>query len=90
MDASTHAYAAVVYLRVMHSLNEFSVALLAAKSKVALIKTISVPRLKLNAIVLLTRLFKFVQNSMNLKYAPVYSWTNFSVVLPWLQGHPSK
>ncbi|XP_070169572.1 uncharacterized protein [Polyergus mexicanus] len=55
-DASNRAYAAVVYLRILRSLSEFSVVLITAKSKVAPIKTISVPRLELNAIVLLTRL----------------------------------
>jgi len=42
-DASNRAYAAVVYLRILLSLSEISVVLLTAKSKVAPIKTISVP-----------------------------------------------
>lgn len=66
-DASNRAYAAVVYLRILRSLDEISVVLLTAKSKVAPIKTISVPRLELNAIVLLTRLLDFVNHSLNLK-----------------------
>lgn len=57
-DTSNRAYAAVVYLRVLHSSDSFQVSLLAAKTKVAL-KTVSVPRaLELNAVVLLCRLLK--------------------------------
>lgn len=37
-DASSRAYAAVVYLRILHSLSECSVTLLTAKNKVALMK----------------------------------------------------
>ncbi|XP_076301440.1 uncharacterized protein LOC143219321 [Lasioglossum baleicum] len=52
-DASHRAYAAVVYLRVLHSLSDIQVTLLTAKSKVAPLKTISIPRLELNAAVLI-------------------------------------
>jgi hypothetical protein len=34
-DASNHAYAAVMYLRVIHSLTNFQVSLICAKTKVA-------------------------------------------------------
>lgn len=89
-DASNRAYATVVYLRIFKSLSEFSVILLTAKSKVAPIKTISAPRLELNAIVLLTRLLEFVQNSLNLQRIPTYGWSDSAVALAWLRGHPSR
>ncbi|XP_070169700.1 uncharacterized protein [Polyergus mexicanus] len=89
-DASNRAYAAVVYLRILRSLSEFSVVLITAKSKVAPIKTISVPRLELNAIVLLTRLLEFAQKSLNMQHIPTYGWTDSSVALAWLRGHPSR
>lgn len=83
-------YAAVVYLRILRSLSKVSIILLTAKTKVAPIKTISVPRLELNAIVLLTRLLEFVQNSLNLKHIATYGWSDSSVALAWLHGHPSR
>ncbi|XP_070169704.1 uncharacterized protein [Polyergus mexicanus] len=89
-DASNRAYAAVVYLRILRSLSEFSVVLITAKTKVAPIKTISVPRLELNAIVLLTRLLEFARKSLNLQHIPMYGWTDSSVALAWLRGHPSR
>jgi len=55
-DASSHSYAAVVYLTIIHSESNFQVSLICAKTKVAPVKTISIPRLELNAVVLLSRL----------------------------------
>lgn len=80
-DASSRASAAVVYLRILRSPNDYSIALLTAKSKVAPTKTISVPRLELNAIVLLTRLLEFVQNTLNVAPVPTFGWSDSSVAL---------
>jgi len=54
VDASSCAYAAVVYLRMIHSISNSQVSLICAKTKVAPVKTISIPRLELNAVVLLS------------------------------------
>ncbi|XP_011860342.1 PREDICTED: uncharacterized protein LOC105557651 [Vollenhovia emeryi] len=71
-DASIRAYAAVVYLRIVHSPTNIQVALLSAKTKVAPLKTVSVPRLELNAVVLLTRLLEWVRNTMRLMQAQLF------------------
>jgi len=89
-DASTRAYATVVYLRVLHLLSSSQITLLVAKTKVAPLKTISVPRLELNAVVLLSRLLKWTVESMNLSKIPIYGWTDSSVTLAWLRQHPSR
>jgi len=89
-DASSRAYAAIVYIRVLHSLTEFQTNLLAAKTKVAPIKTVSIPRLELNAVVLLSRLIKWVVTSLKLPSTTVFGWTDSTVALAWLRQHPSK
>ncbi|XP_029178110.1 uncharacterized protein LOC114945917 [Nylanderia fulva] len=89
-DASNRAFAAVVYLRVLHSLTDYEIILIAAKTKVAPVKTVSIPRLELNAIVLLNRLVKWILNSLNLNDAPIYCWTDSTIALAWLRQHPSK
>lgn len=89
-DASKDAYAACVYLRIMHKNGEVSVALVAAKTKVAPIKQISVPRLELNGAVLLCRLLGAVQKAMQLPRCRVAAWTDSAVVLAWLQGHANR
>lgn len=89
-DASSRAYAAVVYLRVLKSMDSATVTLLIAKTKVAPIKPVSIPRLELCAAALLARVIEHVQRSMNLSHAPVYGWSDSTVVLAWLSQHPSK
>ncbi|XP_011698579.1 PREDICTED: uncharacterized protein LOC105456325 [Wasmannia auropunctata] len=89
-DASTKAYAAAIYIRLVSLAGETTSMLLVGKSKVAPIKSLSVPRLELTAAVLLSRLLEFVRSSLNLYMIPCYCWTDSTVVLAWLAQHPSK
>lgn len=89
-DASMNAYAAVIYIRLISLSGEMSSTLLIGKSKVAPIKTLSIPRLELAAAVLLSRLMEFVQASLHLTAAPCYCWTDSTVVLAWVTQQPSK
>lgn len=90
MDASTRAYSAVVYLRIFHALDSFQISFLAVKTKVAPFKTISIPRLELNAVILLCRLLKWTLTSLNLHQIPLYGWTDSTITLAWIKQHPSK
>lgn len=88
-DASERAYAAVVYLRSRRD-DTFAVHLLAAKSKVARVRPVSLPRLKLCATALLTTLARHVRDTLNLFTAPRYLWSDSTVTLQWIQGHAFK
>ncbi|KMQ82299.1 hypothetical protein RF55_23465, partial [Lasius niger] len=83
-DASTKAYAAVVYSRVVAMDGTVTVTILAAKSKVAPLKTMSVPRLELSAAQLLARLLQFVCLSMEIKKPSIQCWTDSTITLAWL------
>ncbi|XP_055388039.1 uncharacterized protein LOC129616439 [Condylostylus longicornis] len=90
-DASIKAYAAVVHLVVTNKSGSRQISLVAAKSKVAPIKTISLPRLELSGAALLAKLTRpmiCVLKIMN--WSEVRAWTDSQIVLAWLQGHPSK
>lgn len=87
-DASCLAYAAVVYLRVISS-NGIHVSLVIAKSKVAPVKQVSVPRLELCGAVLLSKLLKDVQRSLQLPEESVFAWTDSMIVLAWLRRSPN-
>ncbi|XP_029157227.1 uncharacterized protein LOC114929730 [Nylanderia fulva] len=89
-DASTHAYAAAVYLRLTSLSGEISSHLLIGKSKVAPIKSLSIPRLELCAAGLLARLLEFVRTTLGLATSPCYCWTDSTVVLAWVTQQPAK
>ncbi|XP_071569784.1 uncharacterized protein [Temnothorax nylanderi] len=89
-DASSTAFAAAVYIRVTSVTGETTSRLLVAKSKVAPIKSLSIPRLELSAAVLLARLLEFVRSALQLTAIPFFCWTDALVVLAWLAQHPSR
>ncbi|XP_076660879.1 uncharacterized protein LOC143364366 [Halictus rubicundus] len=89
-DASTVAYAAVVYARCISADGRVTVSLLAGKSKVAPLTPVTIPRLELQAAVLLSRLVTFVLSSFDNRDIPCFCWTDSTVVLAWLQSHPSR
>lgn len=86
-DASEKAYAAVLYIK--NKINQ-NTSLVMAKSKVAPIKQVSLPRLELCAALLLARLVKYATNVLDLKETQKFLWTDSTVTLHWIQGHPSK
>ncbi|XP_047541323.1 uncharacterized protein LOC125074140 [Vanessa atalanta] len=89
-DASTVAYSAVVYLRCITALGQVESHLLSAKTKVAPVKQVSVPRLELCGAVLLTKLLVEVSNVLKIDKANLHAWTDSTIVLAWLSDHPSR
>lgn len=89
-DASMDAYAAVVYARVHIANQKPSIYNLCAKTKVAPIKVISLPRLELCGAALLVKLIENVKSAMQWPSVKVYCWTDSTIVLSWLRGHPSE
>ncbi|XP_065356169.1 uncharacterized protein LOC135950561 [Calliphora vicina] len=89
-DASKTAYCATVFIRCKtQSYNTF-VNLLVAKTKVAPIQTVCLPRLELNGAVLLAKLVNYVISSLNFNIKEIFLWTDSSIVLGWLSKHPSS
>ncbi|XP_076660019.1 uncharacterized protein LOC143363291 [Halictus rubicundus] len=89
-DASSMVYAAAVYIRSVLRDGRVEVALLVAKSRVAPVKTISVPRLELSATLLLANLVAFVRLSLRCEQCETHCWTDLSIVLTWLSQSPAK
>lgn len=70
-----------IYLRVKIRDDEYSVHLDKAKTRVAPLKRLIIPRLELTAALILSRLVLYIQRSINLSIAPIYLWTDSSVTL---------
>ncbi|XP_058457002.1 uncharacterized protein LOC131434351 [Malaya genurostris] len=89
-DASEVAYGAVVYTRARDAEGNIVVNLLAAKTRVAPIKQVSLPRLELNAAVLLAELMERISIALSHLEVEMWAWTDSSIVLQWLSAHPRK
>lgn len=88
-DDSKSAYCATVYIRCQTNSQSVFTNLLVAKSKVAPIQTICLPRLELNGAVLLAKLIDYVIHSFDFIENQIFLWTDSSIVLGWLSKTPS-
>lgn len=89
-DASEKAYAAVVYLRTQHNDDTIHVQLIVSKTKVAPLKTVSIPRLELCAAVLLSNLIHKVGKTLKIETNEIFTWTDSAFTLAWISTPPYK
>ena len=88
-DASEHAYGAVVYQKSEYQDGSSSVCLVASKSKVAPLQSISI-RLELMGAVLGTRLAQTIATVMKMEKNSITFWTDSACVLYWIREHSKK
>ncbi|XP_075158073.1 uncharacterized protein LOC142231346 [Haematobia irritans] len=84
-DASEDAYAAVIYTRVHLADNTICVKLLTSKSRVAPVKSISIPKLELCGATLLAEIVHSIVPFLNVNNYEIYKWTDSSILLSWLR-----
>ena len=87
-DASRKAFGACTYVRWKLTDGKFGVRFVAAKSRVAPLKELTIPRLELQAAVLASRLAKSIQEETRLKILRTMFFSDSRVTLAWIQGMP--
>lgn len=88
-DASEKVYAAAVYFVSDNpNENEKTSSLVAAKARVAPLKTISIPRLELQSCVLGTRLADTVKKQTDYVIRKCHYWSDSRTVLAWIKADP--
>ena len=83
-DASGRAYAAVVYLRTEYQNAHVSTCVVCSKTKVAPLKSQTIPRLELLGATILSRLLSTVRQESYF-HCDTYCWTDSLTVFCWLK-----
>ena len=89
-DASEKGFGCTIYMKIWdpHS-GIFRTSFVAAKSRVAPIKKVTLPRLELLAALLTARFIKFVIKALRLNSnTTYYCWSDSKVTLSWIKGNP--
>ena len=90
LHASEKAYAAALYLRATYEDGTITCRLVVAKTRVAPLKTVSIPRLELCGAEMLAELFSITKQTLNITDLEVVAWCDSTVALSWLRGTPSS
>ncbi|XP_055623321.1 uncharacterized protein LOC129766749 [Toxorhynchites rutilus septentrionalis] len=85
VDASESCFAAVVYLRFQEN-DTVEIALAGAKSRVAPLKFLSIPRSELQAAIIGARLADSILGSLSIAVQKRYFWTDSRDVMCWLHS----
>ncbi|XP_059222740.1 uncharacterized protein LOC131996801 [Stomoxys calcitrans] len=86
-DASEKAYAAALYIRVK-SKESVCTHLVCSKTKVAPLKTLSIPRLELCGATLLAEIIDHIIPQLQIDSYSIFCWTDSTIVLSWLAKPP--
>ena len=89
-DASTEAFGACSYVRWKLEDGHFAVRFIAAKSRVAPLKQLTIPRLELQGAVLATRLSKSILEETRFKFDRTIFFLDSQIVLAWIRGEGRK
>ena len=85
-DASQVAYGTASYLRCTNKSGQVSVRLIMAKSKVAPINSVTIPRLELQAALLAARVDSTLRSELRLPLNSSYFWVDSEIVLCYLSN----
>lgn len=88
-DASEKCYAAVAYLRVQKG-NNVESSFVCAKTRVAPLKPMSIPRLELQAALMAARLGGLLKESLRLNIQELYFWSDSKTVLHWIHSEARR
>ena len=89
-DASSQGYGAVSYLRQTDSHGEVHCSLIMAKSRLAPLKAMTIPRMELSAAVLATRLDRMIKQEVDMAVHSSTFWTDSTCVLRYIENKDKR
>lgn len=84
-DASAKAYGCIIYVRTIDAMGGINCILLSAKSRVAPLKAMTIPRLELLAAELLSEQMQRTIKYCGIKNSRYFCWSDSSIVMGWIQ-----
>ena len=87
-DASERAYGACLYLKSTDKDGKSYISLVCSKSRVAPIKTTTLPRLELCAALLLANLYSNASHSLDIPSCKNFFWSDSTITLNWINTPP--
>ncbi|GFW13756.1 integrase catalytic domain-containing protein [Trichonephila clavipes] len=85
-DSSLRVYGAAFNVKCLHNSGNVSTNVLCSKSRIAPLKSVTIPRL---AAVLLAKLIRKTIKSMKIPFNDIVLWTYSTIVLAWIKKYPS-
>ena len=89
-DASQKAYACSIYIRAVYSDASITTSLITAKTKVAPMRSVTIPKREFCVAHLLAQVLSHVCELLKLREDCVYAWSDSSVTLAWIQTPPQR
>lgn len=89
-DASLQAFGVTTYVRVEENTDQVSTNLLMAKSRLAPLKLMTVPRLELQAATLATKIDCQLRKQLHLDIAASIFWTDSTLVLQYIKAEDKR
>ena len=89
-DASEKAYGSCSYLRSVNRDGEIHIALVFSKSRVAPIKSVTIPRLELQGAVLAARVDSMLREEMNIELSRSYFWIDSEIALKYIRNDTKR
>jgi len=85
-DASDSGYGVAAYIRMVNENDQIHCALIYARSRVAPLKYVSIPRMELTASVLAARTSSMLKKELDMKINQTFYWTDSQVVLGYINN----
>ena len=89
-DASERALGCCSYLRCLNASGEISSCLIISKAKVAPLKSLSIPRLELQAAVMSARMDDFLHRELELDFIDSWFWVDSELVLAYIRNETRR
>lgn len=88
-DASMTGYGHCCYVRTVDDEGEVNCTFLIGKARVAPLKTVTIPRLELQAAVLAVKMSQFINSELDMKFEEHY-WTDSKIVLAYINNESKR